>query len=199
MTRARKPALPAALAMAVALFACAEARGNSSAHLLLGQKHMSEDGFLVPETGTNLGALLSFAGADWPIHVAVDLLVMSADGRSRFGPDVDLDTLEAAVGVRKFWNVGQARTYVGGGLAFIRATYEERRDPPYGDPVRRAESDAYGPWVCSGVAWRLGRRFDLGFDVRWEIAGTDLEDLYNTPDNVDVGGFSYGLTFGYAW
>ena len=196
----RRSALPAVLATTFALFACAEARSGSSVHVLFGQKHVSEDGFLIPETAESFGALLSFRGADWPIHVAVDLLETSAEGRGRFTPEVEFDTFEVAVGVRRFWNVGQARPYVGGGVVYVEATYEETRDDPVSGYHFQDETNGYGPWVGGGVAWRLGRRFDLGFDVRWEIVGADIQYRFgNTLENIDLGGFSYGLTFGFEW
>jgi hypothetical protein len=196
----RRFPLAAAVASLVACLASTEARSDHSVHVLLGQKHTGDDRFLVPEAGSDLGVLLSFGGADWPIHIAVDLLATSADGSSRFGPDVQLDTFEAAVGVRKFWKTGQARPYVGGGVVYVQATYEERRDDPISSYELHEEPDGYGPWVCGGVAWRLGKRVDLGFDVRWEIVGADLQYRFGgTLENIDFGGFSYGLTLGFEW
>ena len=180
--------------------AAAEPPIGSSVHFLLGQKHLSEDRFLIPETGESLGALLSFGKADWPILIAVDLLETSAEGQGRFTPKVELDTFEVAIGVRRFWKVGQARPYVGGGVVYVQATYEETRDDAISPAYWKDETDGYGPWVSGGVAWRLGRRFDLGFDVRWELVGADVRYRnFSTLENVDFGGFSYGLTFGFEW
>ncbi len=176
------------------------AGSNGHVNFFLGQKSLDKDDWEPVEDQPEFGAVMSFGQDDWPIHIAVDVLG-SADDASMFDPllgDVDLTaaTFEVCVGVRKIWVKNSLHPYVGGGLALVGAAAE--LDSDFGD--EDADDSGVGAWVGGGVFWRLGKRFNIGGDLRWSNAEVDLDfgDGLVTPD-LKAGGVHAGLLLGFGW
>ena len=98
--------------------------------------------------------------------------------------------------MRKFFELGRTRPYVGGGIAFGGGVVifdclvifpSECEDEDDG-------GSGVGAWLNAGVAWRLGKRFELGVSTRWST----LEAGIFNRDR-DAGGFQYGLVIGWGW
>jgi hypothetical protein len=163
--------------------------GEGHVNLFLGQKQLEHDFQLDVADQDEFGVQVSFGNPDWPVMVAVDLMTSSAD--ERVGPlVVDVSTTELNTGVRKFWEKGRARPYIGGGLAFING--EVTIDTGLGD--LSGDESAVGVWIGGGAFWRLGRSFNIGVDARItraeaEVGGVDTE----------LGGNHIGLLLGWGW
>ena len=179
--------------------------GDPEGHLnfFIGQKSLDPDDWSPADDQPEFAVAMSFGRSDWPVFIALD--VMRSAGEDDFlHPDFPIlgtakfsgATLEIAPGIRKIWNVGKVRPYVGGGMALMKASFE----------FDRFFTDEFtlGPWLGGGVFWRLGRRFNLGFDVRWSSGVVDfvLSDDDDFPLNaygVNVGGLHAGVTAGFGW
>jgi hypothetical protein len=191
----------APIVMAFALLtptAFADADGH--VNFFLGQKALDSGDWDPLDRQAEFGAVMSFGQDDWPIHIAVDVLV-SADEDTISDPfvgDVDVTgtTFEIDAGVRKIWGKKAIHPYLGGGLAIIGAAVE--LDSPFGNDD--ADGQALGYWIDGGIFWRLGTRFNIGLDVRWSAADVDLDYGGTIPtDTVAAGGLSYGLLLGFGW
>jgi hypothetical protein len=177
-------------------------RADADGHVnfLIGQKALDDDDTDPLDSGFAFGAIMSFGQEEWPVHIAVDALGY-VDEEEEFDPflgDVTLTgaTFEAAVGVRKIWKIDNVRPYVGGGIGVVGAALEF--DTAFGDTD--ADGNGFGPWIGGGTFWRLGERFNLGLDLRWNEAEVDLDfDGGGTLEDVNVGGLGYGLTVGFGW
>ena len=117
----------------------AEMKGEVS--LFLGQKSLDENeldniepfidasGNMDVGTPMEYGVAVSFGDVDWPVMIAVDLLLAEDDDSVRadyyYGfatEDVEVETTELNVGVRKFFAAKEkVHPYVGGGVAYIQA------------------------------------------------------------------------------
>ena len=228
-----KPALASAAALALLLTAgpaLAEMKGE--ANLFLGMKDYSEDDFenipvfnedtLDTSSATEYGLGFSFGNVDWPVMIAVDVLMASDDDSTTYEfldasytYKAEIDTTELNLGVRKFWtNHEKFHPYVGGGLAWIDAEAELCLSGEFlprkasGETLFEAsDSDSgIGYWLNGGVLWRLGKGFQLGFDVRYSDADAEFELDEEMPgkqedmkEKFDTGGVHYGLLVGYRW
>ena len=88
--------------------------------------------------------------------------------------------------MRKVWEAGPARPYIGGGIAKLEA---ERK--ANGVTV---DDTTLGGWIGAGIFWRLGSRFNIGLAARVSrgqvtLSGTDVE----------AGGTHAGLILGWGW
>jgi hypothetical protein len=184
------------LVVCLGLLVCSLAAPQASAvhgdlNFLLGQKQLEDDALAPDDEGTVLGGMLSLGGEDWPVQLAVDVLAYGGD------EVFDLGILEVGVGVRKIFRAGAVRPYVGGGIERVAAAVE-------GDPTfsfdSKGDGTGTGVWAGAGVFWRLGQRFNLGFDVRWDSAEVDIEfDSGPVLEDLEVGGVAAGVTLGFGW
>lgn len=183
--------------------------GDPEGHVnvFLGQKALDSDDWNPADKQPEFGVTMSFGRSDWPVFIVLDVLksereedyldpVLSNLGTAKFTGA----TLEIAPGIRKIWNLGRTRPYVGGGMALIKASAEYE----YPTVTYDAEETTLGPWLGGGVFWRLGSRFNLGFDVRWSSGDVNLEvnddNLFVlNAYNVKAGGLHTGVTFGIGW
>jgi opacity protein-like surface antigen len=213
------------LAVAVALAVTpALAEWGGEVNLFLGEKKLSDDNLddLEDETDFSLsdqfewGIASSFGNVDWPVMIAVDLLMADSDdsytyeGFYDYTYSVEIETTELAVGVRKFWAVNDKfEPYVGGGLAYVKAeaclefTSDAAPFKQYSDSLSFDENDI-GYWINGGGMWRFNDKFHLGIDVRYSDAKVDFDDvdLEKQPEGsgeFEAGGFHYGILFGYRW
>jgi len=185
------------------------------ANLLYGRKSLSEGVFdtagVDAQSQIGVAVTLDF---QWPVALAVDLLSSSDDQTDRFdtGPDswlaysTSVDSLELNVGARKLWERKVLKPYVGGGLAWIqldvRQTESGVLDPggSYSDVLRDDSDSGLGFWLDAGLVYRLGRRFNVGLDVRYSNASAKLSPVGDLEGlTVDAGGMHYGILLGYHW
>jgi hypothetical protein len=69
------------------------------------------------------GVEVSWGQDSWPFLIAIDLLT-SNDDQNILGAKWEGTTREIDVGVRKIWEKGRVRPYIGGGFAFISGEVE---------------------------------------------------------------------------
>jgi opacity protein-like surface antigen len=196
--------------------ALAEMKGG--VHVWLGQKWMDSDWEPVDQP-TQYGIGANFGGVDWPVMIAVDVLMGSDDECYDYdygygyvySYDLEVDGTELDVGVRKFWDSnGKFQPYVGGGLAYIKqdikatATYPE----VFGISRQITESisiddSGTGFWLNAGVNWVITPRLYLGLDLRYsdadvEYSFEDIEVRQTEPSTLKIngGGTHAGLVFG---
>jgi opacity protein-like surface antigen len=223
--------IAAAAALLSSGSALAEMKGE--VNLFLGMKDVKDSDFenvpvfkdqtLDVSSMTEYGVGASFGGVDWPVMIAVDVLMGSDDDSATgdYGYDyrykIELDTTEVHLGVRKFWtNHEKFHPYVGGGLAWIDA---EAKLSLYGEeiiftrqPTELLFEECYddsgtGFWLGGGVMWRFTPRLSLGLDLRYSDASVDFEvqddiddrQVETVAESFDVGGMHYGLQFGFRW
>ena len=198
----RKVWIPLALLVLALSFspkAAADADGN--VNFFLGQKSLDSDDWDPVDQQPEFGAVMSFGAKDWPVFIAADILTSGEEkdvvNDLLPGPSkLKAATFEAAFGARKIWSAGNAHPYVGGGIALIGAAAE--LDAGIVDVD--ADDSAIGPWAGGGVFWRLGSRFNLGFDLRYSSAKVDLEFAPGVvASDVKAGGFHGGVTVGFGW
>jgi hypothetical protein len=169
--------------------------GKGEVNFFLGQKALDEDDWAPVEDQGEFGAEMSWAGPEWPVSIATDVL-FSADEQDLidpfFGGTATLTgaTSELDVGVRKIWGTKAVRPYLGGGLAIVNAVVEFEE---FGLSVDEEET-GLGAWFGGGVFWRLGKKFNIGFSARWSGAEVDFGGV-----DVEAGGTHFGLLLGFGW
>jgi len=206
----RKPAL--VFVLATALSSGLNWAGGD-ANFLFGQKSLSEDLFdsagVDGQSQFGVAVTLDF---DWPVMLAIDLL-MSSDDKTRdistsFPLQVatDVDTTELDVGVRKFWERNQLRPYVGGGLAYVQLDAKQVESGSLGpgadfsDTIVDDDDSAVGFWLGGGLLYQATPRFQVGLDLRMSDADADLSGSgASSGIKLDSGGFHYGILLGYHW
>ena len=197
----RKLWIPLAVVVLALSFAPAVA-GDPDGHVnfVLGQKALDSDDWDPVDKQPEFGAIMSFGSSDWPVFIAVDVMTSAKeeDVDDPFFGNATLTaaTIEGSFGVRKIWNLNNTHPYIGGGVALISAGAEFEE---FGITVD-ADDTAIGPWISGGVFWRLGKRFNLGFDVRYSSAEVDLDFGGGVvAEDVKAGGFHGGITLGFGW
>ena len=200
------------LALTVCLSTSVTMAGGD-ANFFVGQKSVDEDAFesIGVDDQPEFGVAVSL-DFDWPVALAIDVL-SSSDDKSRTIPTetgqlqqtTDVDTLELDVGVRKFWEKGKARPYVGGGLAFIQLDVKQTTlttilSTTAADTLIDDDDTGIGVWINAGVLWTLHRGFNIGVDARFSDADGDLSAKgFSSEQEFGSGGFHLGLMLGYNW
>ena len=184
----------ATLTAAAFTFSPARAGADGHVNFFLGQKSLNSGDWKPLESQIEFGAVMSFGQDDWPAHIAADVLT-SVD-QEILNVTITASTFELDAGVRKIWKAGKARPYLGGGIGIIGAALQG--DVNY---VSVDASDAsIGLWADTGVFFRLGSHFNIGLDLRYSSADVDLDFGYGAvAQDVNAGGFSYGLLLGFGW
>lgn len=198
----RHRALFAAVGIAAGILAVVPAHADSTGNVnfFLGQKSLSSSDWEPVETQGEFGAIMSFGQKDWPIDIAVDVLVSAKEEDAYDGLIGSYTftgtTYEIDFGVRKVWGKKATRPYVGAGIGLIGAGAELET----GFASVDADDTGIGYWLDAGIFWRLGSHFNIGLDLRYSGADVDL-DFGNgfTAQNIGAGGFSYGLLLGFGW
>ena len=165
----------------------AHAAGQGNVNFILGQKALDEDDWTPPDLDTQResGVEVTWGGESWPIQIATDFLA-STKTDSLSGVDVQGTTWEWAFGVRKIWEAGPARPYLGGGLALVNVQVDIGSSSP--------NDSALGTWIGGGVFWRLGSRFNIGLATRLSKATGNITNV-----DFEAGGLHYGLILGWGW
>ncbi len=190
----------ATLAAAALAFSPALADADGHVNFLLGQKSLNSGDWKPLESQIEFGAVMSFGQDDWPVHIAVDVLT-SVGEETVYDPSVGDITLTASTfeldaGVRKIWKAGKVRPYLGGGVGIIGAALKVDS----GFVSVDAADAGFGLWADTGVFFRLGSHFNIGLDLRYSSADVDLDFGYGAvAQDVNAGGFSYGLLLGFGW
>ncbi len=159
-------------------------------NFFLGTKTLDKTDWEPLDEQGEFGVLVDFKQSHWPVSIAIDLLV-SIDETTLFGVNVEGNTSEFDVGVRKIWEVegSSIRPYVGGGIAFITGEIIAGSFVTVSD-----EDSSTGIWLNGGIYWALSPSFNLGLDLRYSQAEVTLFDV-----NTEVGGTHVGVILGYHW
>jgi hypothetical protein len=173
--------------LVLALGSTAPALAGGHVNFILGQKMLDDENVesVELEDQPELAVSASVAGTDWPVHIAADL-VMSREEATVLGIDVEGATTELDLGVRKIWERKRLRPFVGGGVGFMSAEVDLAG---FDD-----DDGTTGFWIDGGLFWRLGRRFNIGFEARVSQAEVSL---FGT--DTDIGGNHAGLLLGFGW
>ena len=191
---------PLALAAASAAFlwsGSAEARYNGNLNLFVGQKWMTQSQWGPVDDQPELGLMLAFGEERVSVHFAVDAYYSRKEIEN---PNPSIDSRikatsgEVTIGIRKVWDLGVTRPYLGGGASIV--TVRQDFDGPSG-PVS-FDGRGYGAYVQVGVFWRLAGHLNLGIETRYSKADADVGTVTNARD-VDAGGFHAGVLIGYGW
>jgi hypothetical protein len=192
-----KPTLRSLALIVLIVIAAAPALAEGNANFLLGMRQLDEDTWDPLDQQGVFGVTVDFGGADWPIHLETGFYG-SSDKEDVFDDtilvegDLKVDVVEVFFGVNKTWDSsGSIRPFVGGGLASAGASIEV--DTPFGDVDD--DDSSLGAYAHGGVFWRLGQRFNIGFDARF-LTGTDLTVF---DEDVDVDYLQAGLVLGFGW
>jgi hypothetical protein len=168
-------------------------------NFFLGQKSLDSDDWKPIDDQVEFGAVMSFGADDWPVRIAADVLTsVEEKDVNGFGGNVTLTgvTFELAGGVRKIWQNGNVRPYLGAGVGVIGAALELDN----GIATIDANDATLGFWAGTGVFFRLGSNFNIGADVRFSTAKVDLDfGAGNIARDVNVGGLHYGMLLGFGW
>jgi len=171
--------------LALILVTPADAGGN--ANLVGGGRTMTDENDWMPFQDQTVGGItVDFGPASWPFNLEAGAQG-SEKTESLFGTDVTGRVEEVSFGLNKTWNMGRMHPYVGAGAAQVKATFES-------GSVSIDDSSA-GFYVHGGIFWRLGRRFNIGFDVRG-MGGTKISFFgFEGDANYTQG----GLLLGWGW
>jgi hypothetical protein len=176
-----------------ALFA-SPALAGGNANFVLGMRGLDKD-FWEPVNGqAAFGVTVDFGRKEWPIHLETGFHTSVGYEENFFGSaDVIGAVSEVDFGVNKTWELkGGVRPYVGGGLAALGASY--KIDVPGGGDID--DDDGSGAfYVHGGLFWRLGSRFNIGFDGRF-LVGSDVT-LFGVEGDADYAQF--GMILGWGW
>ncbi len=176
------------LACAVLLVAPAIA-ADGNANFVLGERWMSSSSDWQPWDDQAMGGVtVDFGGANWPVHLETGA-EGSAKTVSTYLGDVTGSVGDVFFGVNKTWSTGRGNVhpYVGGGIASVTAKMETGSVS--------VDDTSVGFYVHGGVFWRLGTRFNIGFDVR-ALGGTNMsiEGVEFDSNFTQV-----GLVLGWGW
>jgi len=190
------------LAALALTFSPAHAGAVGQVNFFLGQKSLDSSVPDAVQDQLEFGAVMSFGQSDWPVYIAADVLTsVDEETVAAFGGNVTLTavTFEFDSGVRKIWKAGKGGKvlpYVGGGIGIIGAALELDN----GFVSVDADDAALGLWADTGVFFRLGSHFNIGVDLRYSTADVDLDFGSGIVlQDVNAGGFSYGMLLGFGW
>jgi hypothetical protein len=162
----------------------------------LGGKALDEDDWGDADGQGLFGVKTTFGKPDWPVYVALDSIGSGKTEQQLVTTpvlaEVDLfqATSEFDAGVRKIWKAGKARPFVGGGFGIITGRQETNIQLLTIDDT----DSTLGLWLNGGCFWRLGKRFNIGVDLRLSAGEVELFGR-----DVQAGGTSLALLLGWGW
>lgn len=174
-----------------------EPRWSGNVNLFFGAKFLDDDEWDPVDKQLQAGLLFDIRHRVLPFNIALDLLYSRKEkdvdvavmGIGSTGVEVEGETMEADLGLRKIWEPNaDVRPFLGGGAAFVRAEIEASG---LGRSVSDSDS-AIGVWLDAGVYVTLYGRWNLGIEGRWSWAKADFMGV----ENVDVGGRHLGALLG---
>ncbi len=176
------------LLLPAVLFALGPAFGGD-VNFFAGAKKLNSTDWEGFDKQVETGLETTWGPGTWPIRIAADVLV-STGSRTEDGRDVNASTVEMALGVRKIWDSGRTRPYVGGGLAIVMAD----RETVFLGPLESEDNAVAGWWVGAGVFRRIRSHFNLGVCARYSSGRTTL-----FGSDIQAGGVHLGLLVGWGW
>ena len=171
------------------------AEGN--ANFVLGLRALDDDDWEPVEEHVVFGVTVDFGKEDWPIHLAAGYMGSRSE-EEEAGLDIKATVSELSFGVLKVWDSSNTRPFVGGGLAALNAELEVDIPGFFGFPGGAsvtADDTSLAFYAQGGVFWRIGSRFNIGFDAR-ALFGSELEDA---GVETDADYFQLGLLLGWGW
>jgi opacity protein-like surface antigen len=144
---------------------------GGNVNVMYGQKNLDDDDWEPVEDQREYGIMFDFKANDnWPISIALDLLFSDDDG-DYYGVDIEGETQEFNLGVRKYFPVTpQFKPYVGGGLAYISAEYSGS----YAGVGVSDDDSEVGFWLGGGAVFTFAERINIGVDLRYSQAEVTL-------------------------
>ena len=171
------------------------AAGNMN--FFLGAKALDENDWEPIDSHSEFGIMLDFGGEEWPVNLAVDLMVSSTEETATIPPfgsvEVKAATTELDLGVRKAFDIGSMHPFIGGGIGFMAGAYEV-------GGLFECDGSGTGGWVDAGIYWTLAESFNIGFDARSSSADVEFTCTGGgSAGDLNVGGTHFGLILGYHW
>lgn len=193
--------IPLALA---ALLAPGWALAEGNINFILGGRGLDDDYWRPAEDHGVFGINFDFGKDAWPVNIAIGLYGSGGTedlvgGCLRCGPPPQLPgaVIESMIGelsLGVLWRPEtdqRLRPYLGGGLAFLDAEKSSSR----GFIGASQDDQSSGLYVNGGLAWRIGRSFNVGLDARL-VTGTDVT-IFDEKGDADY--FQLGVLLGYGW
>ncbi|MFQ5431007.1 MAG: hypothetical protein ACE5EN_00710 [Nitrospinota bacterium] len=143
------------------------------------------------EDQTMFGINVDFGKESWIVRPVIGFSGSKKEDTILGGIAVTGRTSEFSIGVLKDWEVGPMHPFLSAGLSSIRAEVEAASG---GIAVSDSDNSS-GLFLDAGIYWRLGKSFNLGFDLR-SLGGTDVT-LFGVKGNADYGQFA--LLLGWGW
>jgi hypothetical protein len=176
------------LAAILFVVGAAPALAGGNANFLVGSRSAGDKDFWGSEQDQSVaGVIVDFGKEGWPIHLCLANMDSSSDDSSDGGHISEHD-----FGVMKVWEPqGAIRPYLGGGIAALTASFVS--DVGSGDLVQHDATSAF--YVDGGVFWRTGRRFNIGFGVRFMTrASVEIQGVRGDADYLQ-----FHLLAGFGW
>lgn len=153
------------LVLLAAFNGAAWAGGN--VNIMFGQKYLDDDDWDPVEDQREYGLMLDFKANDsWPFSIAFDLLFSDDDG-DYYGAQIEGETQEFNLGIRKYFPVtAQFKPYVGGGLAYISTEFSGS----YAGIGASDDDSTVGFWLGGGVVYTFAQNINIGVDLRYSQA-----------------------------
>lgn len=157
-------------ALSLAFFLMAVFNGTAWAerniNFMFGQKNLDGSDWEPVENHTEFGMMFDFQIQNLPVSIAIDLL-FSQDESTYLGYDVEGETREIGIGIRKYFSIApQFYPYLGGGLALIEGEFSYLG---YED-----DDNGLGIWFSGGAVFNLSGNFNVGLDLRYSMAEVNL-------------------------
>lgn len=161
---------------------------SGNLNFVLGNRSLPDDNWDRLDSQTVFGATVDFEIKGWPVELE-GCLQGSNHTENVFGADVKGQVHEICFGAHKRWDLktGKMHVFAGGGLANVTAKIE-------GAGVSDSDS-SLGEYIHGGIFWRLGHRFNLGFDGR-VLFGTDIT-LFRLSGDANYS--QLGVLLGFGW
>ena len=122
-----------AIFVTIALFAVS-GTAETNINLLLGGKSLDSEDWPIGDKQASFGIMTTFGPESWPVQIAIDSInngsfeegfrLSIPDGEDIRGRDRVQSSGELDLGVRKTWQRGKMRPYVGGGVGLMWARQE---------------------------------------------------------------------------
>ncbi len=182
---------------------------SSNINIFLGVKLLDKDDWGKFDDQFELGLLADVKKIKWPVSLVANL-IFSIDSTSDYDDSWKDDryrytyrgeeayTAELNLGIKKIWSLPKTwNFYIAGGGAVIYGGAEvTRSDNLNGYYLDTDDEDDFGLgyWGALGVYKTIGRKFNLGLDMRYSNAKIRL---YH--EDRDAGGMHIGLILGFCW
>lgn len=158
-------------------------------NLFAGSKSLAASHWAPLAAHSELGALVTVGGPNWPVHGASDFYY-SFDGGKVGGANVRVTTMEACFGVRRIFDLPVVRPHAGGGLVFMTVANTASAN----GQTEFAGGSGTGFWLGGGAIVRVGTRANLGLQLRYSSVSAMINGR-----NVPAGGLHVGATLGFGF